>query len=81
MVVEPKRWFREIVLFGPLALAVRFLPDPAAGVPVHPHGTVTVIGMEGAARCVDRDVTMVHTQAVTLRIAIGEEAALQHFIW
>ena len=65
-------------LLAPLAEAVGLVADLGRRVAVHAHGAVAVVAVERAARLVDRDLVVVHAQPVALRVAVGEQPALQH---
>ncbi len=67
-------------LLLPLAVAVRLVVRQAAVVAVHAHRTVAVVAVHRAARCVHRNLVVVHAQAVALRIGVGEQARLQHLV-
>jgi hypothetical protein len=69
-----KGWLVQLGLVRPLAAAVRPVGRRAAKITVSPHRTVAVIAVEPALRCVDRNVVVVDTEAVALRIMIGEQA-------
>ena len=75
-----QRRFAKIGLFGPLAFAVGLVAQRAAVVAIDAHGAVAVKAVHRAARLVDRNLVVVHAQAVALGVAIGEQACLQHFV-
>src|SRR5690554_3279877 len=52
----------------------------AALIAVDPHLAVTMEAVYWAARCVHRDLMVVHTEAVALCVPVGEQPALQHAV-
>jgi hypothetical protein len=42
--------------------------------------TISVIVVHGAARLVDGDLMIVHSQPIALGVGVGEEAPLEHAI-
>src|SRR5690606_19218506 len=70
----------EVRLLLPLAVGVRLVMQAAALVAIDPHGTIAVIAVDRATGRVHRDLVVVHTQTVALRIAVGEQTPLQHAI-
>ena len=80
---RPRRFQRRLLFSRrilPLAVTVRFVSDRRAVVAVHAHRSVTVIGMERAARPIDRNLLHIDSQTVTLRVAIREQTPLQHLV-
>src|SRR4030088_135658 len=70
----------KLRLVDPLAQAIGEVGRSSAEVAVRAHCAVAVIAVERAFRCVDRDVVVIDSQAVALRISIREEARLQHLV-
>ena len=66
----------ELGLFLPLASAIRLIPQRTSVVPVHTHGTVTVIAVHWAARRVHRNQVMIGAEPVALGVAVGKQATL-----
>ena len=66
----------------PLAERVRFVPDRRAVVAVHAHLAVAVgrVGRGAVLRPVHRDLVVVDPEPVPLRVAVGEEPALEHLV-
>ena len=78
--LNAQRRLAEVRLLLEQAEAVRFVGGAVAAVAVHAHRTVAMVVVERAFGAVHRDLVVVDAQAVAVRIAIGEQAALQHFI-
>src|SRR5690606_33711572 len=74
------RRLAEIGLLLPFAISIRLVMQAAALVAIDPHGTIAVIAVDRATGRVYRDLVVVHTQTVALRIAVGEQTPLQHAI-
>jgi hypothetical protein len=70
----------KLLLVGPLAQAIGEVGGSSAEVAVRAHGAVAVIAVVWAFRRVDRDVVVIDPEPIALRISIGEEACLQHFV-
>jgi hypothetical protein len=77
---ELQRRLVELRLVDPLAPAIGEVSGSSTEVAVSAHGTVAVVTVERAFRCIDGDVVMIDTQAVALRISVGEEPPLQHLV-
>src|SRR5471032_596715 len=73
-----QRWFAEVRLLLEQTGAVWLIGDAVAAVTVHTHGTISMIIMERTFWRIDRDLMMVYAQTVTVRVAVGEQASLQH---
>lgn len=75
--------FRTLEIFGILrraTKAIRLVIHFPSVVSVETHRAVLVIGMVRALRLVYREGVVVHTEAVAVRVRIGNEARLQHLI-
>ncbi len=75
-----RRLDQRLVAVHPRTLAVGPVGRRRAEVAVGPHLAVAVIAQERALRRVHRDVVEVDAETVALRIAVGEQPALQHFV-
>ena len=77
---EVQRRLGRVGLLLPLPVAVRLVADGVAEVAVRAHHAVAMELGVRAPRLVDRDVVVVHAQAITLRVAVCEQAALQQLV-
>ena len=73
-------WFFCSRLFLPFTQTVGFVAFGAAKVTVDTHCAITVKAVNRAARRVNRDLRVVHTQAIALGVAVGEQSPLQHLV-
>src|SRR5471030_226837 len=71
-----QRGFAEVRLFLEQTGAVWLIRYAVAAVAVDTHGAITVVVMERAFWCVNRDLMMVDAQTVAVRIAVREQTAL-----
>src|SRR5664280_3751946 len=78
--LERERRFREVRLLLPLAVAVGLVAERAAVVTVHSHLAVAMEAVGRNVRRIDRDARMVDPEPIALRVAVGEEAPLQHLV-
>src|SRR5690554_2155273 len=76
-----KWWLAEIWLLLPFSIAVWLIAQRATMVAVYPHCAVTVVAMDRTARGIHWNQVMVHPKAITLGVAIGKQAPLQHLVW
>ena len=77
---DGQRRLGEVGLVVPQPGAVRVEAGRAAEIAVDAHLAVAVIAHERAFRRVDRDLVEVDAEPVALRVAIGEQARLQHLV-
>ena len=75
-----ERRLGKIRLLLPVAIAVGFVTGRAPLIAVNPHQPIPVEAIDRAPRRVHWNQMMVHSQALALRIAVGEKPALQHLI-
>ncbi|OPY90658.1 MAG: hypothetical protein A4E72_00541 [Syntrophus sp. PtaU1.Bin208] len=75
-----QRRLGKVRLLLPFAVTVRFIPEGAAIVAVHPHQAVAVVAVIRATGGVDGNRKVVDAEPVTLGVAIGEEAPLEHLV-
>src|SRR5690554_6726224 len=71
----------ELGLLLPLMEAVGLVVGQAAVVAIGPALTIAVVAVHRAACGVHRDLLVVHTQTVALRVGVVEQAGLQHLVW
>ncbi|GAN73356.1 hypothetical protein Apmu_0067_22 [Acidiphilium multivorum AIU301] len=67
-------------LIVPDAAGIGMIADDAAKIAVGTHRAIAVITAERAARRIDRNLVEVDPEPVALRIAIREQARLQHAV-
>src|SRR5512143_946758 len=77
---QAERGFGEFRLFLPFAVTVRLIPEKAAVIPIHPHGAVSMVAVIGKAGSVDRNLMVIHPEAVALSIPVGKKPSLQHLV-
>ncbi len=70
----------EFGLLLPFTVAVGLIAQRAAVIAVHAHLTVAVVAVRAEFWRVHRDRMVVDAQAVALRVAVGEQASLQHLV-
>ena len=75
-----QRWLAVIGLLLPLTVVIRLIAQGAAVIAIGAHGAIAVVAVHRATRRIHRNMAVVHTQAVALRITIREQAPLQHFV-
>ncbi|KRC28755.1 hypothetical protein ASE28_17435 [Acidovorax sp. Root219] len=75
-----QRGLLQMRLVGPLAGSIRLIAYCPALIAVHSHSPVTVVIVERALGCVYRDLVRIHTQPVTLRVAVTKQTSLQHLV-
>ena len=78
--VDFQRRLGILRLLLPLAEAVGLVVQGAAVVAVNACGAVAVVAVHGAAGGINRNLVIIHPQAVALRIGIVKQTRLQHFI-
>ena len=48
---------------------------------IHTHAAVALrVAHRGRVRAIDRDLRVIRAEAVSMRVRVGEEAALQHAV-
>ena len=72
--------FRELGLLLPLAVAVWFVVEGTAVIAVHSSYTVTVIAVVRTTGRIDRNLVVVHAEAVPLGVTVGKEPPLEHLV-
>ena len=80
LATDCQRWLFQGWRILPLAIAIRLVAYRATSVIVGPHLTVAMVRVERATRAIYGYLVVVYAQAVALRIAIREQASLQHLI-
>src|SRR6266849_532912 len=68
-----RRFFRP-------AEAVGFVVGLRAVIAVEAHGAIAIVGVHGALGLVDGQAVVVDAEAVAVRVGIGNQARLQHFV-
>ena len=48
---------------------------------VEAHRAVAIVSVHGALRLVDGQAVIVHAEPVAVRVGIGNQARLEHFVW
>src|SRR5712692_850738 len=77
---ERERRLSVFRLVVPQSLAIRVISRRRSQVSICAHLAIAVIGVEWTLRRINRDVIEVNTEAVSLGIAIREQAALEHLV-
>src|SRR5260221_1219758 len=77
---ERERRLSVLRLVVPQSLAIRVISRRRSQVSICAHLAIAVIGVEWTLRRVNRDVSEVNTEAVSLGICIREQAALEHLV-
>src|SRR6202048_3193565 len=78
--LDRHRRLGEIRLVIPEPRTVRMIIERSAQISVGAHLAVAVVAVKRAFWGVDRDVVEVDAEPVTLRVAIGEQPGLKHFV-
>ena len=68
-------------LFLPFAIAVWFIMFGAAIVAVHAHCPIAMEGVVRTSGFIYGNLIMVYAQSVPLRISVGKQPSLKHFVW
>nr|GEU28579.1 hypothetical protein [Tanacetum cinerariifolium] len=77
---QRQRRLGKFRILHPLATAVRLVRRAAAVIAVDAHRAVAVVAVERALGRVDGDRVVIHAQAVAGRVAVREQARLQHLV-
>ncbi|MBV6480976.1 MAG: hypothetical protein DIKNOCCD_00685 [bacterium] len=67
-------------LLLPFPITVWLIPQSTALIVIDTHESISMITVNRASWRINRDHVVIDTKAVTLRISIGKQPALQHFV-
>src|SRR5215471_1246989 len=70
----------QLRLVRPLSARVRPISRRTAKITVGTHSAVAVIAVERTFRRIDGNLVMVDAETIPLRIAVGEQACLEHLV-
>jgi len=66
----------QLRLVGPFTLAVWPIGRRTTEIAVGPHCAIAMIAVNRAARCIDRNMVVVHAETIALSVAVREQPRL-----